>query len=53
MTAKIEPVDAGAASAAQASRWAFAALVGGNLALSLTALVVRFADDVGPMAVGV
>ncbi len=53
MTAKIEPVDAGAASAAQASRWAFSALVGGNLALSLTALVVRFADDVGPMAVGV
>lgn len=33
-------------------RWAFAALVGGNLALSLTAMVVRFADT-GPMAVGV
>lgn len=31
------------------NRWAFAALVGGNLALSLTALVVRFADT-GPVA---
>ncbi|MBA3939694.1 MAG: EamA family transporter [Sphingopyxis sp.] len=53
MTAKIESLDDRAAPAPQASRWAFAALVGGNLALSLTALVVRFADDVGPMAVGV
>lgn len=53
MTAKIESLDDRAASAPQANRWAFAALVGGNLALSLTALVVRFADDVGPMAVGV
>lgn len=35
--------------AATASRWAFAALVGGNLALSLTAMVVRFADT-GPVA---
>ena len=31
-------------------RWAFAALVGGNLALSLGALLVRYADDVGPTA---
>lgn len=30
-------------------RWAFAALVGGNLALSLGALLVRFADS-GPVA---
>ena len=33
------------------NRWAFAALVGGNLALSLTAMVVRFADT-GPVAAG-
>lgn len=52
MTAKIASVDSKPAAVA-ASRWAFAALVGGNLALSLTALVVRFADDVGPMSVGV
>lgn len=53
MTAKIESLDDRVPPAPQTSRWAFAALVGGNLALSLTALVVRFADDVGPMAVGV
>lgn len=37
--------------AATTNRWAFAALVGGNLALSLTAMVVRFADT-GPVAAG-
>ena len=36
---------------ATAGRWAFAALLGGNLALSLTAMVVRFADT-GPVAAG-
>lgn len=50
MTAKIESLDSQPAAAAT-SRWAFAALVGGNLALSLTALVVRFADT-GPVAAG-
>lgn len=35
--------------AASVNRWAFAALVGGNLALSLTAMVVRYADT-GPVA---
>lgn len=50
MTAKIESLDIEPAAAAT-SRWAFAALVGGNLALSLTALVVRFADT-GPVAAG-
>lgn len=53
MTAKIESLDETAADTPRAGRWAFAALVGGNLALSLTAMVVRFADDIGPMAVGV
>lgn len=48
MTAKIESLDSQPAAGAT-SRWAFAALVGGNLALSLTALVVRFADT-GPVA---
>lgn len=53
MTAKIESLDEQPGAGARAGRWAFAALVGGNLALSLTAMVVRFADDIGPMAVGV
>ena len=52
MTAKIESLDQLPQGCAGAGRWAFAALVGGNLALSLTAMVVRFADT-GPMAVGV
>lgn len=52
MTAKIESLDQLPQGGAGAGRWAFAALVGGNLALSLTAMVVRFADT-GPMAVGV
>ena len=52
MTAKIESVDPTSEAGAPAGRWAFSALVGGNLALSLTAMVVRFADT-GPMAVGV
>lgn len=52
MTAKIESVDPTSKTSAPAGRWAFSALVGGNLALSLTAMVVRFADT-GPMAVGV
>ena len=39
----ISPVDPVAKPvAATVNRWAFAALVGGNLALSLTAMVVRF-----------
>jgi hypothetical protein len=46
----ISPVDPVAKPvAATVNRWAFAALVGGNLALSLTAMVVRFADT-GPVA---
>lgn len=53
MTAKIESVDRISGAGPRSGRWAFAALVGGNLALSLTALVVRFADDIGPMAIGV
>lgn len=47
MSNKQGSADAG--PAAGTNRWAFAALVGGNLALSLTALVVRFADT-GPVA---
>ncbi|WP_432768587.1 MAG: DMT family transporter [Sphingopyxis sp.] len=50
MTNKSESLDA-APVAATVNRWAFAALVGGNLALSLTAMVVRFADT-GPVAAG-
>lgn len=52
MTAKIESLDDAAGTGVQTGRWAFAALLGGNLSLSLTAMVVRFADT-GPMAVGV
>lgn len=48
MTDKAIPIDP-ARLVATGNRWAFAALVGGNLALSLTALVVRFADT-GPVA---
>lgn len=51
MTAKIESVDEASETGVRAGRWAFAALVGGNLALSLTAMVVRFADT-GPVAAG-
>ncbi|WP_428685310.1 DMT family transporter [Sphingopyxis sp.] len=52
MTAKIESLDDATGTGLQTGRWAFAALLGGNLSLSLTAMVVRFADT-GPMAVGV
>lgn len=48
----MDSIDAAPGAGGGAGRWAFAALVGGNLALSLTAMVVRFADT-GPMAVGV
>lgn len=51
MTAKIESVDESTGTGVRSSRWAFAALVGGNLSLSLTAMVVRFADT-GPVAAG-
>jgi drug/metabolite transporter (DMT)-like permease len=50
MSNKSDSVDM-APVAATPNRWAFAALLGGNLALSLTALVVRFADT-GPVAAG-
>lgn len=36
--------------AIQTGRWAFAALLAGNIALSLGAMFVRLADDVGPNA---
>jgi len=52
MTAKIESLDDATGGRMRPGRWAFAALLGGNLSLSLTAMVVRFADT-GPMAVGV
>lgn len=51
MTAKIESVDESMGTGVRSGRWAFAALVGGNLSLSLTAMVVRFADT-GPVASG-
>src|SRR3990167_8993881 len=47
MTAKIESIDS--ESTARAGRWAFAALLGGNIALSLGAMLVRMADT-GPTA---
>ncbi|HWT44001.1 MAG TPA: DMT family transporter, partial [Sphingopyxis sp.] len=47
MTAKMDNIDS--ESAAGAGRWAFAALLGGNIALSLGAMLVRMADT-GPTA---
>ncbi|WP_447765704.1 DMT family transporter [Sphingopyxis panaciterrae] len=49
MTAKNEDIDAAAGAGTVASRWAFAALLGGNIALSLGAMLVRLADT-GPVA---
>ncbi|MDO9368974.1 MAG: DMT family transporter [Sphingopyxis sp.] len=49
MTAKMDSVDAAPASETSAGRWAFAALVAGNVALSLGAILVRLADT-GPTA---
>lgn len=53
MTAKQDDIGAAAAGAAadraHAGRWAFAALLGGNIALSLGPMLVRLADT-GPVA---
>lgn len=49
MTAKNEDIDAAAGAGTAAGRWAFAALLGGNIALSLGAMLVRLADT-GPVA---
>ncbi|WP_082797177.1 DMT family transporter [Sphingopyxis granuli] len=50
MTAKMDSGDGSGQAKARANRWAFAALLGGNIALSLGAMLVRLADDVGPTA---
>jgi drug/metabolite transporter (DMT)-like permease len=47
MTAKMDRIDEGIGHGA--GRWAFAALIGGNVALSLGAMLVRLADT-GPTA---
>lgn len=49
MTAKTEAMEAGRAGEARGARWAFAALIAGNIALSLGAMLVRMADT-GPTA---
>ena len=49
MTAKQEVIDQAQADGARAGRWAFAALIGGNVALSFGAMLVRLADT-GPTA---
>lgn len=49
MTAKIESLDAKDAAVPNAGRWAFLALLAGNIALSVGALLVRLADT-GPTA---
>lgn len=49
MTAKKEGIDDARAAPAGAGRWAFAALLAGNIALSLGATLVRLADT-GPTA---
>lgn len=49
MTAKQEVIDEVQAGGARAGRWAFAALIGGNVALSFGAMLVRLADT-GPTA---
>ncbi len=46
-----ENLSAGEAVTARHRRWAFAALVGGNLALAFGGLLVRFSDT-GPVATG-
>jgi drug/metabolite transporter (DMT)-like permease len=52
MTAKMDSIDAAPDAGNAAGRWAFAALIGGNVALSLGAMLVRMAeaDGVGPTA---
>ena len=45
----MDSIDAAPAAGTAASRWAFAALIGGNIALSLGAMLVRMADT-GPTA---
>ena len=47
MTAKMDSIDSESVAGAGAGRWAFAALLGGNIALSLGAMLVRMADT-GP-----
>ena len=49
MTAKIERLDEGTGKRATPTRWAFFALLGGNIALSIGAMLVRLADT-GPTA---
>ncbi|WP_374525308.1 DMT family transporter [Sphingopyxis sp.] len=52
MTAKIESVDDGQGASSRRGRWAFFALLAGNIALSVGAMFVRLAeiDGVGPTA---
>ncbi|HEY0595460.1 MAG TPA: EamA family transporter, partial [Sphingopyxis sp.] len=49
MTAKMDSIEGTPADRTGAGRWAFAALIGGNIALSLGAMLVRLADT-GPTA---
>jgi drug/metabolite transporter (DMT)-like permease len=49
MTAKIERLDAETGKGVASTRWAFLALLGGNIALSIGAMLVRLADT-GPTA---
>jgi drug/metabolite transporter (DMT)-like permease len=51
MKAKLDSIEGTPADRAGAGRWAFAALIGGNVALSLGAMLVRLADT-GPTASG-
>ena len=48
----MDSIDSESVAGAGAGRWAFAALLGGNVALSLGAMLVRMAeaDGVGPTA---
>ncbi|WP_447758033.1 DMT family transporter [Sphingopyxis fribergensis] len=49
MTAKLDSIEVAPADGAGAGRWAFVALIAGNVALSLGAMLVRLADT-GPTA---
>ena len=49
MTAKIESLDQKDTATPGAGRWAFLALLAGNISLSIGALLVRLADT-GPTA---
>lgn len=49
MTAKQDGIDAADGAGTRGGRWAFAALLAGNIALSLGAMLVRLADT-GPVA---